>query len=190
MRRWSQASHASGSRRARTWRQACTSASWTASCARSRVAEDEPGDAMQSGIRRSHQDGERVVVPCLRPFYELTLHVTTAPAWLAGPRSTFTSPAAARTVPVKGQDSCTPVPTRMLLALVDGDHQTPRHIAHIRTGGSGRAARPSGRVSDAHHGQIRPLRHRAISTEEGAAQRLAPSFSVLSPSTVPPAPSR
>ena len=45
-----------------------------------RVAEDEPGGAVQSGIRRSHQDGERVVVTRLCSFDERSLHVATAGA--------------------------------------------------------------------------------------------------------------
>jgi hypothetical protein len=42
-----------------------------------RIAKDQPGDAMQAGIRRPHQVGERVVVARLRSFDELTLHVAT-----------------------------------------------------------------------------------------------------------------
>jgi hypothetical protein len=47
-----------------------------------RVTEDEPGDGVQPGKRRSHQDGERVVLTCLGSFDELSLHVATGTAWL------------------------------------------------------------------------------------------------------------
>jgi len=41
------------------------------------IAEDQPGNVMQPGIRRSHQDGERFVIPCTRSLDELSLHVAT-----------------------------------------------------------------------------------------------------------------
>ena len=52
-----------------------------------RVPQDEAGDGMHAGKRRSHQDGERVVVARLRSFDELSLHVATTATRLTWPRS-------------------------------------------------------------------------------------------------------
>ena len=58
-------------------RQAETSASWTASWARSPSRRMRVAMAYSRPIERSHQDGERLVVAPDRPFHELSLHATT-----------------------------------------------------------------------------------------------------------------
>ena len=98
-----------------------------------RVAEDEPGDAMQSGKRRSHQDGERVVIPALA---RSTSWCCMSPPVRRGSRTTLNLYGVRRRLERFQSGVRTRArqyPTRMLLALVDGDHQTPRHIAHITT---------------------------------------------------------
>ena len=52
-----------------------------------RVAKDEPGDAIHARERRSHQDGECVVVSRLRALDELSLHDTTGSTRHIRPRS-------------------------------------------------------------------------------------------------------
>jgi len=52
------------------------------------VAEDQVGDAIQPGIRGSHQDRERLVIAGLGSLDELSLHVVTGSARRIRPRST------------------------------------------------------------------------------------------------------